>query len=331
MEKAKYCTWCGGLLKEKKIEGRVRLICQKCGKIYYQNPLPTVDIIIEKEGGIVLIRRKNPPYGWALPGGFVDYGESLEEAAIREAKEEMNLDIRALKQFHAYSNPKRDPRGHTISTVFIGKGEGELKASDDANEVKVFKREEIPSELAFDHKKILEEYFKVSQKNFFGSPSNDFRIALYPGSFDPITNGHLDIIKRSLSLFDKIIIAVNDNPLKDFLFTTKERVKMIKEVLNTFPKIEVESFQGLLVHYAERKGARFIIRGLRAVSDFEYEFQMDLMNRKLNPEIETVYLMTDQKYSYLSSSVVKEIARLDGCTKDLVPDLVGRRLLEKFK
>ncbi|MEA3486023.1 MAG: pantetheine-phosphate adenylyltransferase [Candidatus Aerophobetes bacterium] len=156
-------------------------------------------------------------------------------------------------------------------------------------------------------------------------------MALYPGSFDPITNGHLDIIKRSLSLFDKIIIAVNDNPLKDFLFTTKERVKMIKEVLNTFPKIEVESFQGLLVHYAERKGARFIIRGLRAVSDFEYEFQMDLMNRKLNPEIETVYLMTDQKYSYLSSSVVKEIARLDGCTKDLVPDLVGRRLLEKFK
>jgi pantetheine-phosphate adenylyltransferase len=157
------------------------------------------------------------------------------------------------------------------------------------------------------------------------------KIALYPGSFDPITNGHLDIVKRSLSLFDKIIIAVNDNPPKGFLFNTKERVKMVKEVLNTFSNIEVESFQGLLVHYAEKKGARFIIRGLRAVSDFEYEFQMDLMNRKLNPHIETVYLMTDQKYSYLSSSVVKEIARLDGCTKDLVPDLVGRKLSEKFK
>jgi len=157
------------------------------------------------------------------------------------------------------------------------------------------------------------------------------RIALYPGSFDPITNGHLDVIKRSLSLFDKIIIAVNENPLKDFLFTAEERVEMIKRVLNDFPEIEVESFRGLLVHYAKKKGARFIIRGLRAVSDFEYEFQMDLMNRKLNPQIETVYLMTDQRYSYLSSSVVKEIAKLGGCTRDLVPDLVGKRLSEKFE
>jgi len=157
------------------------------------------------------------------------------------------------------------------------------------------------------------------------------RIALYPGSFDPITNGHLDVIKRSLSLFDKIIIAVNENPLKDFLFTAEERVEMIKKVLNDFPEIEVESFRGLLVHYAKKKGARFIIRGLRAVSDFEYEFQMDLMNRKLNPQIETVYLMTDQRYSYLSSSVVKEIAKLGGCTRDLVPDLVGKRLSEKFE
>jgi len=157
------------------------------------------------------------------------------------------------------------------------------------------------------------------------------RIALYPGSFDPITNGHLDVIKRSLSLFDKIIIAVNENPLKDFLFTAEERVEMIKRVLNDFPEIEVESFRGLLVHYAKKKGARFIIRGLRAVSDFEYEFQMDLMNRKLYPQIETVYLMTDQRYSYLSSSVVKEIAKLGGCTRDLVPDLVGKRLSEKFE
>jgi len=157
------------------------------------------------------------------------------------------------------------------------------------------------------------------------------KIALYPGSFDPITNGHLDIIKRSFCLFDKVIIAVNSNPLRKFLFTAEERVEMIKGVLNCFSNVEVESFQGLLVHYAEKKGARFLIRGLRALSDFEYEFQMDLMNRKLNPQIETVYLMTDQKYSYLSSSIVKEIAQLGGCTKNLVPSLVEKKLLEKFK
>ncbi|MFQ5868252.1 MAG: pantetheine-phosphate adenylyltransferase [bacterium] len=157
------------------------------------------------------------------------------------------------------------------------------------------------------------------------------RIAVYPGSFDPITNGHLDILKRSKSLFDKIIIAVNDNPLKEFLFTAKERVRLIREVLKGYPEIEVESFQGLLVHYAEKKGARFIIRGLRALSDFEYEFQMDLMNRKLNSKIETVYLMTNQRYSYLSSSIIKEIVKLGGGTRDLIPNLVREKLLEKLK
>ena len=157
------------------------------------------------------------------------------------------------------------------------------------------------------------------------------RIAIYPGSFDPITNGHLDILKRSKSLFDKVIIAVNDNRLKEFLFTAKERVKLIREILEGCPEIEVESFQGLLVHYAEKKGARFIIRGLRALSDFEYEFQMDLMNRKLNSKIETVYLMTNQRYSYLSSSIIKEIIKLGGGTQDLIPDLVREKLLEKLK
>ncbi len=157
------------------------------------------------------------------------------------------------------------------------------------------------------------------------------RIAIYPGSFDPITNGHLDILKRSKSLFDKVIIAVNDNRLKEFLLTAKERVKLIREVLEGCPEIEVESFQGLLVHYAEKKGARFIIRGLRALSDFEYEFQMDLMNRKLNSKIETVYLMTNQRYSYLSSSIIKEIIKLGGGTQDLIPDLVREKLLEKLK
>lgn len=156
------------------------------------------------------------------------------------------------------------------------------------------------------------------------------KIAIYPGSFDPITNGHVDIIKRISFLFDKIVIAVNANPLKPFLFTGSERVEMIKETLSDFSKIEVESFRGLLVRYAEKKGARFIVRGLRALSDFEYEFQMDLMNKKLNPQIETVYLMTHQSYSYLSSSIIKEIIQLGGDTPSLVPDLVRTKLREKF-
>lgn len=156
------------------------------------------------------------------------------------------------------------------------------------------------------------------------------KIAIYPGSFDPITNGHLDIIKRARSLFDKVIIAVNNNPLKTFLFTAQERVEMIKELFNVSEGIEVESFQGLLVQYAKKKGARFIIRGLRALSDFEYEFQMDLMNRKLNPGIQTIYLMTNQRYSYLSSGIIKEIVKLGGSAEGLIPDSVEKKLLEKF-
>jgi pantetheine-phosphate adenylyltransferase len=156
------------------------------------------------------------------------------------------------------------------------------------------------------------------------------KIAVYPGSFDPITNGHIDIIQRSLLLFDKLIIAVNDNPLRPFLFTAEERVNMIKEVLVPSPKIEIESFTGLLVRYARKKGARFIIRGLRALSDFEYEFQMYLMNKKLNPELEMVYFMTNQEYSYLSSSIIKEIAKLGGKTANFVPSIVEKKLLEKF-
>ncbi len=125
----------------------------------YRNPFPTVDIIIEYKGGIILIKRKNPPLGWALPGGFVDYGESLEACAIREAKEETGLDIKLLRQFHTYSDPKRDPRFHTITTVYIAKGEGELKAGDDAKEVGLFYRDNLPDNIAFDHKEILVDYF----------------------------------------------------------------------------------------------------------------------------------------------------------------------------
>ena len=126
----------------------------------HQNPVPTVDIIIQIElRGIVLIRRKNPPYGWAIPGGFVDYGESLEEAAIREAKEETNLDIELGRQFHTYSDPGRDPRHHTISTVYIAHAKGIPQAQDDAAETGIFTKSNLPDEIAFDHRSILEDYF----------------------------------------------------------------------------------------------------------------------------------------------------------------------------
>jgi len=127
----------------------------------YRNPVPTIDIIIEIEpNGIVLIKRKNPPYGWAIPGGFVDYGESLEEAAIREAKEETDLDVKLNKQLHTYSDPKRDPRHHSISTVYIAKAKGRPQARDDAIEIGIFNESNLPEEIAFDHRSILEHYFK---------------------------------------------------------------------------------------------------------------------------------------------------------------------------
>ena len=137
-----------------------RLLCPHCGKVVekYRNPFPTVDVIIEVEGGIVLIQRKNPPYGWALPGGFVDYGESLEEAAIREAKEETSLDVELVSQLGAYSDPDRDPRQHTISVVFLAKSKGKPIASDDALKVGIFDTDSLPAELAFDHSKILKDY-----------------------------------------------------------------------------------------------------------------------------------------------------------------------------
>ena len=137
--------------------------CSNCGNEIevYQNPIPTVDIIIEIEPkGIVLIKRKNPPYGWAIPGGFVDYGESLEKAAVREAKEETNLDVKLIRQFHTYSDPKRDPRHHSISTVYIAKAKGIPKAKDDALEIGIFNETNLPDEIAFDHRSILSDYFK---------------------------------------------------------------------------------------------------------------------------------------------------------------------------
>ena len=136
--------------------------CPKCmAEIeIYRNPIPTVDIIIEIESkGIVLIKRKNPPFGWALPGGFVDYGESLEEGAIREAKEETDLDVKLTQQFHTYSNPNRDSRHHSISTVYIAKAKGVPQAKDDAIEIGIFNQSNLPAEIAFDHRSILNDYF----------------------------------------------------------------------------------------------------------------------------------------------------------------------------
>jgi pantetheine-phosphate adenylyltransferase len=155
--------------------------------------------------------------------------------------------------------------------------------------------------------------------------------AIYPGSFDPITNGHVDIIKRALEIFDKILIAVLENPQKEPLFTTKERMDMIKEIFADRKDVEVKAFHGLLVEFAKKNNVKIVIRGLRAISDFEYEFQMALMNRKLNPEIETFFMMPNLKYSFLSSNLVKEVFELGGCLKDLVPEQVETMLRGKFK
>jgi len=138
-----------------------RLLCPHCGKPVkaYRNPFPTVDIIIEVDEGIVLIKRKNPPHGWALPGGFVDYGESLEESAVREAKEETSLDVTLVSELGAYSEPDRDPRMHTITVVFIAKAQGKPRAADDAAGAGIFTQDTLPEDLAFDHGKILKDYF----------------------------------------------------------------------------------------------------------------------------------------------------------------------------
>jgi pantetheine-phosphate adenylyltransferase len=154
--------------------------------------------------------------------------------------------------------------------------------------------------------------------------------AVYPGSFDPLTNGHLDLIERSLRIFDELIVAVVTNPAKTALFSDEERVEMIREATRG-RRIEIMVFEGLLVDFVKRAGARAIVRGLRAVSDFEYEFQMALMNRKLREEIETVFLMPHEAYSYISSRLIKEVAGYGGSVAGLVPPGVEKRLTERFR
>ena len=152
------------------------------------------------------------------------------------------------------------------------------------------------------------------------------KVAIYPGSFDPITNGHTDVIERAAELFGKVIVAVIRNPEKKPQFSLDERVEMLKQSLDKLENVEVDSFDGLLVDYAKKKNANIIVRGLRAVSDFDYEFQMALTNRKMAPQIETLFFMTDYRYSYLSSSFVKQIAKLGGNINELVPAPVAKKL-----
>lgn len=156
------------------------------------------------------------------------------------------------------------------------------------------------------------------------------KIGIYPGSFDPITNGHLDIIERASQICDEVIVSVLKNQSKKGMFTLEERVGLIQEVIRPYPNVKVECFSGLLVDYVKLKQANVIIKGLRAVSDFEYEFQMALMNRKLAPDVETVFLMTSSKYSYLSSSLVKEVASFGGCIEGLIPDTIRKAILSKL-
>jgi pantetheine-phosphate adenylyltransferase len=156
------------------------------------------------------------------------------------------------------------------------------------------------------------------------------RRAVYPGSFDPVTNGHFDIVERGLSLFDEVIVAVAINGAKTPLFTIEERLSMLRESFQGMPGVKVDSFEGLLVNYAEKKKADAILRGLRAVSDFEHEFQMALMNRRLKKEVQTVFLMTGLRWIFISSSIVKEAAQFGGDIRGMVPDVVYEKLKEKL-
>ena len=154
---------------------------------------------------------------------------------------------------------------------------------------------------------------------------------IYPGTFDPVTNGHIDVIKRAIDLFDEVIVTVAKNPSKNSLFTVEERLTMLNESLKEFETVRVDSFGGLIVDHAKEVGAIGIIRGLRAISDFEYEFQMALMNRKLSEELRTIFLMPHEKYTYLNSTIVRNLSQFDGDVSDFVPPIVVKMLEEKNK
>jgi pantetheine-phosphate adenylyltransferase len=157
------------------------------------------------------------------------------------------------------------------------------------------------------------------------------KMAVYPGSFDPITNGHVDLIKRGSRIFDEIVVLVAYNPNKPtYLFSVEERIEMISEVIMSYERVRVDSYAGLLVDYVKQSGANIILRGLRAISDFEYEFQLALINRRLNNDVETVFLMTISEWFFTSSQIIKEAASLGGSVQGLVPDIVCKKLKEKY-
>jgi pantetheine-phosphate adenylyltransferase len=156
------------------------------------------------------------------------------------------------------------------------------------------------------------------------------KVAIYPGSFDPVTNGHIDIVERGLKLFDKIIVSILYNPKKEYLFSLEERLEMLKDCLKKFEGVEIDSFDGLSVDYAASRKAHAILRGLRAMSDFEYEFQMALMNRRLNREVQTVFLMTGLRWIFTSSSIIKEAIQFGGNIDGMVPKLVEKKLKRRF-
>jgi pantetheine-phosphate adenylyltransferase len=157
------------------------------------------------------------------------------------------------------------------------------------------------------------------------------KVAIYPGSFDPITYGHIDVIERALEIFDKVIVAIAHNAEKRNLFTVEERLEMVKTIFKDIPNVIVDSFKGLLVDYVAKTNAKVILRGLRATSDFEYEFHMASMNRSLNTHLDTLFMMTSKDYFFVSSRTIKEVASLGGAVEGLVPDTVVTRLKEKFK
>lgn len=164
-----------------------------------------------------------------------------------------------------------------------------------------------------------------------GERSEMGKVAIYPGSFDPLTYGHIDIVERALEIFDKVILAIAHDAEKKPLFTVEERVEMAKAIFKDNPNVIVDSFKGLLVNYVEKTNAKVILRGLRATSDFEYEFHMASMNRSLSTHLDTLFMMTSKDYFFVSSRTIKEVARLGGVVEGLVPDLVARKLKEKFK
>ncbi|HEX5735561.1 MAG TPA: pantetheine-phosphate adenylyltransferase [Blastocatellia bacterium] len=174
----------------------------------------------------------------------------------------------------------------------------------------------------------LNSVFSFNDNNFLGD-RRVTRRAIYPGTFDPITNGHLDIIERSAKLFDEVVVALLLNIEKQPMFSTDERVAMIRDIIR-WDNVRVDTFEGLLVHYAVEQQAQVIVRGIRAISDYEYELQMALMNRRMESGVETVFLMAAEEYSYLSSRLIKEVFKLGGSITGLVPDLVERRMQEKI-